>query len=116
MLTLPGQTKIYIACGHTDMRKGIHGLLSLIEEWVSKPVASGALYVFRGKRSDRIKIVWYDGQGFCLFCKVLERGRFIWPSSDATGVIGLTGAQLSMLIEAVDWRNPVWTSAPERIY
>lgn len=115
MLNLTGSVKIYIATGHTDMRKGVNGLSALAQTNLEKNATSGALYVFRGKSSDRIKILWWDGQGFCLFYKCLERGRFIWPEINSKTSIGITGAQLSMLLEGVDWRNPVWSSPPDRV-
>ena len=62
---------------------------------------------------DRIKLLYWDGQGFCLFYKVLERGRFPWPSA-ADGTARLTAAQLAMLWEGMDWRRPSWSSPPSR--
>ena len=61
---------------------------------------------------DLLKVLWWDGQGLCLYAKRLERGRFIWPQ--ATGaVVSLTPAQLSMLVEGIDWRMPAWTARPQ---
>jgi len=72
---------------------------------------SGHLFVFRGRRGDLIKVIWWDGQGACLFSKRLERGRFEWPSSrDGKLVIG--AAQLAMLLEGIDWRMPQRTWRP----
>jgi len=65
--------------------------------------------VFRGRRGDRIKVLWFDGDGLCLFAKRLERGHFVWPQATA-GSIALTPAQLSMLLEGIDWRRPVRTA------
>ena len=113
MLSLNTSTKIYLSCGFTDMRKGINGLSILAGEVISEKIPSGAMFVFRGKRSDRIKILWWDGQGFCLFYKCLDRGKFTWPKSTVSGSVGITKAQLSMLIEGIDWRNPVWSQPPE---
>lgn len=112
----PGlNVKIYLASGYTDMRKGINGLSALTETVLLHKAASGALFVFRGRCATKIKILWWDGQGFCLYYKCLERGKFIWPNAHSAGVIGVTGAQLSMLLEGVDWRNPVWHAPPERV-
>jgi transposase len=69
------------------------------------------LFVFRGKRGDLIKVLYWDGQGFCLFAKRLEKGRFIWPIT-REGVVTLTPAQLSMLLEGIDWRAPQRTWVP----
>ncbi len=63
----------------------------------------GLRFVFRGRRGDLIKILWFDGDGLCLFAKRLERGRFIWPQV-TSGTVALTPAQLSMLLEGIDWR------------
>ncbi len=115
MLNLSSNIKIYLATGHTDMRKGIQGLSALAQDSLAKKPCSGAMFVFRGKRSDKIKILWWDGQGFCLFYKCLERGRFTWPNTDSPASIGVTGAQLSMLLEGIDWRSPKWSEPPERV-
>jgi transposase len=68
--------------------------------------------VFRGRRTDLIKIVWHDGQGACLFSKRLERGRFVWPSV-AGGAVSITPAQLRYLLEGIDWRMPQETWRPQ---
>jgi transposase len=72
------------------------------------------LFVFRGRRGDRIKVLWYDGDGLCLFAKRLERGRFVWPRA-TSGVVSLSAAQLSMLIEGIDWRRVERTQRPELV-
>ncbi len=118
MLNLGADTKIYLSSGITDMRKGINGLSILASEAISgnndkAKISTGAMFVFRGKRSDRIKILWWDGQGFCLFYKCLNRGKFTWPKAAIDGNIRVTKAQLSMLIEGIDWRNPTWSDPPE---
>jgi transposase len=112
---IPSGMKIFLCSGITDMRKGIFGLSALADEKISGGAfSSGAIFVFRGRRADRIKCLWFDGQGFCLFYKCVERGNFPWPAADSTGVIGLTGAQLSMLLEGIDWRSPRWSAPPLR--
>lgn len=73
---------------------------------------SGHVFVFRGKRGDLVKLLWWDGQGLCLFAKRLERGRFVWPGAKA-GSVHLTPAQLSMLLEGIDWRRPERTWQPQ---
>ena len=72
---------------------------------------SGEVYVFRGRRGDLIKILFHDGEGTCLFQKRLDRGRFVWPQAES-GTVSLTRAQLSMLCEGIDWRQPARTFAP----
>ena len=111
MIPLPAHTKIWLAAGVTDMRKGFNGLSALAETVLSEDPFSGHLFVFRGRQGDLIKIIWFDGQGACLFSKRLERGRFVWPSS-ATGKVMLSSAQLAMLLEGIDWRAPVRTWRP----
>ena len=72
---------------------------------------SGHVFVFRGRRGDLIKLLWWDGDGLCLFAQRLERGRFIWPQAES-GTVSLSPAQLSMLLEGIDWRRPVRTQSP----
>ena len=69
------------------------------------------MFVFRGRRGDLIKLLWWTGDGLCLLAKRLERGRFIWPQA-TSGSVTLTQAQLSMLLEGIDWRQPVRTWQP----
>jgi transposase len=78
------------------MRKGIAGLSALTQDVLRQKPASGAVFAFRGRRGDRIKLLYWDGQGFCLYYKVLERGRFPWPSAQG-GAVRMTSAQLAML-------------------
>jgi transposase len=90
-----------------------HGLLSaLVESKLEQKPFSGHVFVFRGRRGDLIKVLWYDGDGLCLFAKRLERGRFVWPHA-ASGTVSLTRAQLSMLLEGIDWRRPERTWEPQ---
>jgi len=84
------------------MRKGISGLAMLTQTVLRQKPASGAVFAFRGRRGDRLKLRYWDGQGFCLYYKILERGRFPWPSA-ADGEARLTSAQLAMLWEGIDW-------------
>lgn len=72
---------------------------------LSEDPFSGQLFVFRGRRGDRVKMLWWDGDGLCLYAKRLERGRFVWPRAES-GSVALTTAQLSMLLEGIDWRRP----------
>ncbi|MBP9035600.1 MAG: IS66 family insertion sequence element accessory protein TnpB [Pseudomonadales bacterium] len=105
MITLPSGTRIWLAAGATDMRRGFDGLAALVQLQLSEDPFSGQLFVFRGRRGDRVKILWWDGDGLCLFAKRLERGRFTWPQA-TQGAVALTRAQLSMLLEGIDWRRP----------
>jgi transposase len=111
MIPIPAHTKIWLAAGVTDMRKGFNGLSALADKVLSEDPFSGHLFVFRGRQGDLIKMIWFDGQGACLFSKRLERGRFIWPSP-ATKKVSLGSAQLAMLLEGIDWRAPLRTWQP----
>ncbi|MEM9107090.1 MAG: IS66 family insertion sequence element accessory protein TnpB [Pseudomonadota bacterium] len=113
MIAHGSNVRVYLACGVMDMRKGISGLSALVQEVLRHKPASGAVFAFRGRRGDRVKLLYWDGQGFCLYYKVLERGRFPWPSV-ADGTARLTAAQLAMLWEGIDWRRPAWTAPPMR--
>jgi transposase len=109
MITFPVNTRIWIAAGTTDMRKGFTGLSAAVQTRLEQDPMCGHVFVFRGRRGDLIKILWFDGDGLCLFAKRLERGRFMWPKADS-GTVSLTKAQLSMLCEGIDWRRPVRTA------
>ena len=106
--------RVYLACGVTDMRKGIAGLAAHAQLALRQNPASGAVFCFRGRRGDRLKLLYWDGQGFCLYYKVLERGRFPWPGAK-DGATRLTSAQLAMLWEGMDWRRPTWGAPPARV-
>ena len=105
LVGLPAGTRVWLAAGVTDMRKGYDGLASVVQTQLTEDAFSGHVFVFRGKRGDRIKLLWWSGDGLCLFAKRLERGRFIWPQA-TSGSIHLSVAQLSMLLEGIDWRRP----------
>src|SRR5579862_8541638 len=98
---MPAGTKVYLASHPVDFRKGPDGLIGLVRDGGADPF-SGALYVFRSKRADRVKIVWWDGTGVSLFAKRLDEHGFHWPRIE-NSVIRLTTAQLLALIEGMDW-------------
>src|SRR6266853_1126378 len=108
----PANTQIWIAAGVTDLRRGFTGLSALVQIKLEQSPLSGHVFVFRGRRGDLIKVLWFDGDGLCLFSKRLERGRFIWPQA-TSGTVALTRAQLSMLLEGIDWRRPERTWDPQ---
>jgi transposase len=112
MIGLPAGTRVWIAAGVTDMRKGMDGLAALAQTTLEQEPFSGHVFVFRGRRGDLLKLVWFDGDGLCLFAKRLERGRFVWPQA-TSGSVSLSAAQLSMLLEGIDWRRPQRTWRPE---
>ncbi|HVT26535.1 MAG TPA: IS66 family insertion sequence element accessory protein TnpB [Lacipirellulaceae bacterium] len=111
MIGLPSGTRVWLAAGVTDMRKGFDGLAAQIQQALAEDPYSGHVFVFRGKRGDLVKLLWWSGDGVCLFAKRLERGRFIWPQA-TSGSVHLTAAQLSMLLEGIDWRRPDRTWSP----
>jgi transposase len=112
MIGLPAGTRIWIAAGVTDLRRGFTGLSGIVQTALQENPFSGHVFVFRGRRGDLIKVLWFDGDGLCLFAKRLERGRFIWPQA-TSGTVALTPAQLSMLLEGIDWRRPVRSHDPQ---
>ena len=114
MIAPPGNTQIWIAAGVTDLRRGFTGLSALVQTQLEQSPMSGHVFVFRGRRGDLIKVLWFDGDGLCLFSKRLERGRFVWPQA-RTGTVALTRAQLSMLLEGIDWRRPERTWDPHAV-
>ena len=111
MIGLPAGTRVWLAAGLTDMRRGFDGLAVLVQGALTQDPFSGHVFVFRGRRGDIVKMLWWDGQGMCLFAKRLEKGRFIWPQADSGSVV-LSPAQLSMLLEGIDWRMPRRTWQP----
>lgn len=104
----PGH-RIWLIAGVTDMRKGFDGLATVVKMQIDADPLSGHLFIFRGRRGDRIKALWWDGDGLCLYAKRLEQGRFVWPQAQS-GKVHLTAAQLSMLLEGIDWRRPERTA------
>ena len=109
MIELRAGIRIWIAAGVTDLRRGFVGLSARVQTVLEQDPFSGHVFVFRGRRGDLIKVLWFDGDGLCLFAKRLERGRFVWPKAES-GTVALTRAQLSMLLEGIDWRRPVRTA------
>jgi transposase len=99
-----GAVRVMVATKPVDFRKGAEGLAALVRETMTADPFSGAVYVFRAKRADRIELVFWDGTGLCLFAKRLEDGIFRWPKIEE-GVIRLSAAQLSALLEGLDWRR-----------
>jgi transposase len=99
-----GAVRVMVATRPVDFRKGAEGLAALVRETIGADPFSSAVYVFRAKRADRVKLIYWDGTGVCLFAKRLEDGKFHWPNVQ-DGVIRLSAAQLSALIEGLDWRR-----------
>jgi len=112
MMGLGAGTRIWIVAGVTDMRRGFVGLAGMVQTALAENPFSGQVFVFRGRRGDLVKLLWWDGDGLCLFAKRLERGRFLWPRA-TSGTVSLTPAQLAMLLEGIDWRRPARSYAPQ---
>lgn len=110
MMGLPAGTRIWMAAGVTDMRCGFQGLAAKVQSVLEDNPFGGDVLVFRGRRGDTLKVLWSTGDGLCLLSKRLEAGRFVWPQAEG-GKIHLTTAQLSMLLEGIDWRQPRRTVA-----
>ncbi len=111
MIALASGLRVYLACGVTDMRKGMIGLAMLVQQNLAEDPFGGAVFAFRGRRAGLIKLIWHDGIGLCMLTKRLERGQFVWPSATTTGRIVLSSAQLAALLDGCEWRAQ---NAPRR--
>jgi transposase len=111
MIPLPTGVRVWIATGHTDMRRGMQSLALQVQEGLKRDPHGGDLYVFRGRSGSLIKILWHDGIGMSLYAKRLEHGRFIWPSA-TSGVVSISTSQLAYMLDGIDWRNPQHTWRP----
>ena len=103
MIGPTGAVKVMVATKPVDFRKGAEGLAALVSEEMKADPFSGVVYVFRAKRADRVKLIFWDGTGVCLFAKRLEDGKFRWPNVQ-DGVLRLSAAELSAMMEGLDWR------------
>jgi transposase len=116
MIPVPSGVRVWLAAGVTDMRRGMNSLALQVQEGLGRDPHAGDLFVFRGRKGHLLKILWHDGQGFSLYAKRLERGRFLWTQSGsrgpADGVVAITPAQLGYMLEGIDWRNPQRTWRP----
>ena len=93
MIGLPAGTKVWLVAGVTDMRRGFDGLASNVQSKLAEDPFSGHVFVFRGRKGDRLKVLWWSGDGMCLLAKRLEHGHFVWPSAES-GAVYLTQAQI----------------------
>ena len=99
MIALPAGARVWLAAGATDLRKGFDGLAGLVQTQLAEDPFSGQLFVFRGRGGDRVKILWWSGDGLCLFAKRLERGRFQLPSGEAKQE--LTDRALELILDGI---------------
>lgn len=113
MMSLSPGARVYLACGVTDMRKGMAGLAMLVQQTLTEDPFGGAIFAFRGRRAGLIKLIWHDGIGLCMLTKRLEQGQFAWPSATTTGRIALSPAQLAALLDGCEWRAPMPRRRPE---
>ena len=97
--------RVYIACGYTDMRKSIDGLAAIVQQVFQLELFSRNLYLFCGRKSDRIKALYWEGDGFVMLYKRLERGRFVWPRRESE-VRLITPQQLRWLLEGLSVEQP----------
>ena len=97
MIELRGK-KVYLACGHTDMRKSINGLTAIVESNFKLDPFGGELFAFCNRNRDRMKILEWDGDGFWLYFKRLEKGRFKWPAIGENSIMDFTGEELQYLL------------------
>jgi transposase len=113
VINLAPGTKVFLTCRPVDLRNGFDGLAAKAQQMIGADPFSGHLFLFRGKRGDYLKALYWDGSGLCLFAKRLERGRFVWPPI-VDGSVVLSPAQLALLIEAMDWRRTVAPPLPRQ--
>jgi transposase len=102
MITTGVEMQVLVATKPVDFRKQADGLAAIVQVALGGEPFSGAIYVFRSKRMDRVKLLWWDGTGICLMAKRLESGKFRWPPIE-DGMIKLTAVQLSALLEGGEW-------------
>jgi transposase len=105
LLRFLSNARVWIVAGHTDMRKGFGGLAAMAQTTLAANPFCG--HVFRGKRGDILRVLWFDGQRLMPLAKRLEHSRFVWPQA-RSGSVSLTRAQLSIAVGGIDWRMPVW--------
>ncbi len=115
MLNLDSIDKVYIACGYTDMRKAIDGLAAIVQEQFQLDPFTRSLFLFCGRRRDRIKALLWEEDGFLLLYKRLENGRFNWPNSEEQ-VRHITRRQLEWLLEglSIDQKNVIKPAFPQK--
>lgn len=102
MLSLAGIERVYLACGATDMRKSIDGLAALVSQVFHLDPFAPSLFVFCNRRRDKLKILYWDMNGFWLLYRRLESGRFKWPQSPADATLTVDRRQLQWLLHGLD--------------
>jgi len=112
LIPIASGARIWIATGHTDMRRGMRSLALQVQEGLGRDPFAGDVFIFRGRSGSLIKAIWHDGIGLSLYAKRLDRGKFIWPSA-SDGVLSISPAQMAYMLEGIDWRNPQLTWRPK---
>lgn len=112
MIPIPRGVRVWIATGHTDMRRGMRSLALTVQESLKRDPRGGDLYTFRGRSGDLVKILWHDGFGMSLYAKRLDRGKFIWPSA-SNGAVSISAAQMAYMLAGIDGRNPQLSWRPQ---
>ena len=102
MILAGAEIQVLVATRPVDFRKQADGLAALVQQTLAADPFCGSVYVFRSKRMDRVKLLWWDGTGICLMTKRLENGQFRWPPVE-DGMLRLTAVQLSALLEGLPW-------------
>jgi transposase len=113
VINLAPGTKVFLACTPIDLRAGFNSLAAKVQQVIGQDPFSGSLFIFRSKRGDYFKSIYWDGSGLWLFSKRLEKGRFVWPPI-VEGAMTLTPAQMAVLVEAMDWRRTIAPEPPQR--
>ena len=101
MIPMPSGVRVWIATGHTDMRRGMQGLALQVQEQLKRDPHGGDLYLFRGRRGDLTKILRHDGVGLSLYAKRLDRGKFIWPSAKE-GVVSISAGHMAYMLDRLE--------------
>lgn len=121
MLTLPPAVQIYLAVDPVDLRAAFDGLSALVRHGMGRNPLDGHLYVFLNRRANRVKILWFDRNGFALLYKRLERGQFRVPRAAAAGAshAEIESAELALMLEGIDLRDAKrtqrWKAGSERL-
>lgn len=106
MLNFPPSVRIWLAIQPLDLRKSFDALAEQVRQYLSQDPLSGHVFVFRNKRSDRVKVLYWDEDGYVIVYKRLEQGTFHWPApTPGQASVTLRAAQLAMLLDGLDWPN-----------
>ena len=105
MIPVPAGVRVWLATGHTDMRKGFASLAVLVQEQLKHDPNAGHLFIFRNRTADRLKVLYWGGHGLCLWCQRLERGRYHFPDKPNEAGVQLTPGEFQMILDGIDLSN-----------